>query len=381
VAGPLAGLRIVEFAGIGPAPFTGMLLADMGAQVIVVQRRRTGAQPPGIPGLEPGRADIASRGKRSIAVDLRHPQALRVVLRLISQADALIEGFRPGVMERLGLGPDVCSASNPRIVYGRMTGWGQTGPLAPTAGHDLNFTALSGALHAGMRREGVPWVPPSLIADMGGGMLLAFGIACALIEARRSGKGQIVDAAMIDAAALLSHGLYSLHAAGQWRRPPGTNLLDSGAPFYDTYPCADGEWLTLAALEPPFYAIAMDKLGLMNEPAIAAQYDVSRWPEARRLIADAVRKRTRAEWLGVFEGTDGCVAPVLDFSEAPAHPHHVARGTFVRNGGIPQPAAAPRLSRTPGQAGAIAGPPSSEALAEWGFSAKELAELSQAGVL
>ncbi|MCC6609906.1 MAG: CoA transferase [Burkholderiales bacterium] len=382
--GPLHGIRIVEFAGIGPAPFGGMLLADMGADVIVIDRKRPPGEPPAVPHFARGRAAIAMRGKRSAAIDLRKPEGRAAALRLLAAADALLEGYRPGVMERLGLGPEVCLAHNPRLVYARMTGWGQTGPLASAAGHDVNYAALTGALHCGARGDGPPWAPPTLVADFGGGgMFLAFGVACGILEARRSGKGQVVDAAMIDGAALMLHGLYAFKAAGRWSSAPGTNLLDSAAPFYDTYQCADGRWITLGAIEPPFYGLMLEKLGLAGDPLFADQFDETQWPARKRRITDVIRGKTRDEWCALLEGTDVCFAPVLDLDEAPRHAHNAARETFVEIEGVMQPAPGPRFSRTPG---AIRGAPppathTAAALADWGFSETEIDALSATGAI
>jgi alpha-methylacyl-CoA racemase len=382
--GPLSGLRVIELAGIGPAPFCGMLLADMGADVTLIDRQSMQGEPPAIAAFAPGPDSVARRGKRSVALNLRTPPGVQVLLKMISVADVLIEGYRPGVMERLGLGPEVCLERNPRLVYGRMTGWGQHGPLSKAAGHDLNFVALSGALEAGARPGAPPWTPPSVIGDMGGGMLLAFGVACAVLESRGSGKGQVIDAAMIDAAALMAQGLYSLHAAGHWGSPPGTRLLDSGAPFYDTYQCSDGEWVTLAALEPPFYRQMLQKLGLADDPLFAEQFDTARWPECKRRVADVIRSKTREEWRQELEGTDVCFAPVLGIDEAPRHPHNQARGVFEEKEGLVQPAPAPRFSRTPGairSAPAAPGSGCDQALSEYGFSEREVQQLRGAGVI
>jgi alpha-methylacyl-CoA racemase len=383
--GPLTGVRIVEFAGIGPAPFGGMLLADMGADVVVIDRKRPPGEAPAVPHFAWGRAAIAMRGKRSAAIDLRTSEGRDAALRLVTAADALLEGYRPGVMERLGLGPDACLARNPRLVYARMTGWGQTGPLAPAAGHDVNYAALTGALHCGARKDGTPWAPPTLVADFGGGgMFLAFGVACGILEASRSGKGQVIDAAMIDGAALLMHGLYTFKAAGRWSNAPGTNLLDSGAPFYETYPCADGRWITLGAIEPPFYALMLEKLGLAGDPLFADQFDETKWPERKRRVAAVIRGKTRDEWCALLEGTDVCFAPVLDLDEAPRHAHNAAREGFVEIDGVVQPAPGPRFSRTPGAirgAPPLPGADTAATLADWGFSETEIGALRAAGAI
>ena len=374
--GPLAGLRVVEFAGIGPGPFAAMMLADMGADVVRIDRAGST-----LLGLD---YDVLNRGRRSIALDLKRPEAVEVALRLVENADALIEGFRPGVMERLGLGPDICLARNPRLAYGRITGWGQEGPLAHAAGHDINYIALSGALHAIGTQDGGPVVPLNLIGDFGGGgMLLAFGLVCAVLEARNSGTGQVVDAAMTDGAALLMAMIYGMAGNGQWTDQRQANLLDGGAPYYGTYRCADGKWVAVGALEPQFYALLLDKLGL-DDPAFRAQSDRSMWPRLRTALADAFARRTRQEWCVILQGTDSCFAPVLDLAEAPAHPHNASRGTLVERDGIVQPAPAPRFSRT---AAALRSPPSQpgehgrEILAEHGFSPVEIKALQKAGAL
>jgi alpha-methylacyl-CoA racemase len=374
--GPLTGFRILEIAGLGPAPFCAMLLADLGAEVVCVDRPEPLGR--GVLDADP-RLDLLRRGRRSLAVDLKHPRGADTVLRLVERADALIEGFRPGVAERLGIGPEACLARNPRLVYGRMTGWGQEGPLAAAVGHDLDYIALTGALHA-IGRAGEPPVPPlNLVGDFGGGALyLAVGILSALLEASRSGRGQVVDAAMVDGAASLLTMFHGMAAAGTWMDERGVNLLDGGAPFYDVYETADGKHLAVGALEPRFYAELLRLTGLAGEEDLPAQADVSRWPELRRRFAEVFRRKTRDEWCAVLEGTEACVAPVLSLSEAPRHPHMAARGTFVEVDGVTQPAPAPRFSRTPG---AIQGPPeppgasTDEVLAQWGFAAGEIEDL------
>jgi alpha-methylacyl-CoA racemase len=337
MAGPLQGLRVIEMAGIGPAPFCAMLLADMGAEVIRVER----------PGTESSPHDILARGRSTLQIDLRAPGATQTMLDAIARADVLIEGFRPGVMERLGLGPDACHARNPRLVYGRMTGWGQHGPLSQAAGHDINYIAISGALHAIGRPGEAPVPPLNYVGDFGGGaMLLAFGVLGALYEAQRSGQGQVVDAAMTDGAALLSAMMYGFKAAGRWNNNRGENFLDGGAHFYDTYACADGKHVAIGSIEPQFYALLRERCGLADDTAFDAQMDSARWPLLKLRLADVFRTRTRDEWCALLEGTDACFAPVLDWDEAPAHPHNVARGTFVDVEGVVQPAPAPRFSRT-----------------------------------
>jgi alpha-methylacyl-CoA racemase len=339
MAGPLQGLRIVEMAGIGPGPFAAMLLADMGAEVVRIQR------PGGTGGLEP-RFDVMARGRRALELDLRQSESVETVLQLVERADVLLEGYRPGVMERLGLGPDVCHRRNARLVYGRMTGWGQTGPLSHAAGHDINYIALSGALHAVGRSGEGPVVPLNYVGDFGGGgMLLAFGVMCAVHEARDSGKGQVVDAAMTDGAALLSTCFYGLKAAGQWSTLRGENFIDGGAHFYDTYACADGRYVAIGALEPQFYRKLRDLCGI-DDPLFDQQMDARLWPMLKHRMADVFKTRTRDEWCAVLEGTDACFAPVLDWDEAPDHEHNRARQTFVTIDGVVQPAPAPRFSRT-----------------------------------
>ncbi len=337
MAGPLEGLRVVEMAGLGPGPFCGMLLADFGADVVCIER----------PGTKRGAADITARGKRHVALDLGAASGIDAALALIARADMLVEGFRPGVMERLGLGPAPCLKLNPKLVYGRMTGWGQTGPLAGAAGHDINYIAVTGALHAIGRPGDAPPPPLNYIGDYGGGaMLLAVGLLAALHQARLSGQGQVVDAAMTDGAALMSSLFYGLKASGGWTSQRGDNLLDGAAHFYDTYACADGKFVSVGALEPKFFAQLCELCGLESEFA-AGQMDRSRWPLMKLRLADVFRTRTRDEWCAVLEGTDACFAPVLDFDEAPQHPHNKARDTFVTLQGVLQPAPAPRFSRTP----------------------------------
>lgn len=378
--GPLQGIRIVEFAALGPAPMGTMLLADLGAEVLRIERKTSGSRPTAE--LFDPALDILNRNRRVVALDLKRPEAIETVLRLIEGADALIEGFRPGVMERLGLGPEVCLARNPRLVYGRMTGWGQSGAFAHAAGHDINYLSLSGALHAIGEPGRKPVVPLNLVADGGGGaMLLALGVLAGLLEARGSGRGQVVDAAMTDGAALLMSMMYTLKAMGQWQQQRGSNLLDGGAHFYDTYQCRDGRWISVGAIEPQFYALLLEKTGI-TDPDFQQQWDRSRWPRLKEKLAAVIAQRTRDEWCAVFDGTDACVAPVLDMEEAPRHPHNRSRNTFTEVAGVVQPAAAPRFSRTP------PAPPSAprtgsepDALLDWGFSAGELADLGVRGVL
>jgi len=343
--GPLEGVRIIEIAGIGPGPFCAMMLADMGADVIRVDRadrvRPADSDAPS--------ADVMNRGRRSIAVDLKKPEGVEVVLALAETADGLIEGFRPGVAERLGIGPDECSARNPRLVYGRMTGWGQDGPYARTAGHDINYISLAGALGAMGRRGQGPVPPLNLVGDFGGGgLLLAFGMVCALLEARSSGQGQVVDAAMVDGAATLTTFIYGLLESGFWSDEVGTNMLDSGAHYYDVYETSDSKYVSIGSIEPQFYA-ELRRLLNLDDPRWDAQNDKTAWPALKEELAAVFRTRTRDEWCEILEGSDVCFAPVLHPSEAPAHPHNEARGTFTEVAGITQPRPAPRFSRTDGE--------------------------------
>ena len=377
--GPLAGVRVVEVAGIGPGPFCAMVLADLGAEVVRVDRASAVGGTPG-----DARYDLLNRGRRSVAVDLKAEGGPEVVLRLVTEADALIEGFRPGVAERLGIGPEVCLERNPRLVYGRMTGWGQDGPLADSAGHDITYAAVAGALaHIG-RVDQPPTPPLNLVADFGGGgMLLALGIVSALLHAREHGEGQVVDAAMVDGTALLMTPFIGASAMGFWSDRRGTNLLDSGAPFYDVYRCADGLELALGAIEPQFFAALLEVLGL-SPGAVPDQHDQSRWPELRSILTWTIARRPREEWLARTEGVDACIAPVLTMGEARHHPHLVARGTIVERDGVPQPAPAPRFSATPAELGeppAVPGQHTDEVLGAWGFSADERATLRSAGTI
>jgi alpha-methylacyl-CoA racemase len=377
--GPLTGYRVLELAGIGPGPFACMMLCDLGAEVLRVDRLG------GRRGLEGLPANILDRGRRSVAVDLKHPEGAEVVLRLVEAADALVEGYRPGVAERLGIGPDAALARNPRLVYGRMTGWGQDGPYAPMAGHDINYIALAGAL-AHIGRAGQRPVPPlNLVGDFGGGgMFLAFGVVCALLEASRSGQGQVVDAAMVDGSAILMAMMHGLSAMGLWSEPREANLIDGGAHFYDVYETADGGYVSIGSLEPQFYAELLRLTGLEGENDLPAQMDRSEWPAMKERLAAVFMGKTRDEWCRLMEGTDVCFAPVLSMREATEHPHNRARGTFVEVEGVTQPAPAPRFSRTPG---AIAGPPAApgahtdEALADWGLSDDEIANLRSTGAV
>jgi alpha-methylacyl-CoA racemase len=375
MAGPLSGFTVVEMAGIGPGPFCAMMLADMGADVIRIDRLT--------PGFLGGGGTIIDRGRRTIALDLKQPGAADIVLRLLDKADALLEGFRPGVMERLGLGPDECLARNPRLVYGRMTGWGQDGPLAQSAGHDLNYIAITGALHAMGHAELPPAPPLHLVGDMGGGaMMLAFGVLCGLLEAGRTGRGQVVDAAICDGASLLASAYHGKLQDGGWVNQRQSNMLDGGAHFYGCYTCADGKYVSIGAIEPQFYRLLLERCGI-DDPDFQQQWDRAQWPQLRAKLAGIIAGKTREQWCLLLEGTDACFAPVLDFEEAPRHPHHQARGSFVKSGGTLHPAPAPRLSRTPGQARAVPKPGehTEELLAELGLAQTEIQALRERGAI
>ena len=378
--GPLSGIKIIELAGIGPGPFCGMMLSDMGADVIRINR--TGGVLPGVSGTNI--KDVLSRGRKTIAIDLKRPEGTEVVLRLCEKADALFEGFRPGVTERMGLGPDQCLARNPRLVYGRMTGWGQTGPLNKAAGHDINYISLSGALHAIGRAGQRPLPPLNLVGDFGGGgMLLAFGMACALVEAQRSGKGQVVDAAMVDGSASLMAMFFGRTTDDRFSGERGTNLLDSGAHFYDTYETKDGRYISIGSIEPQFYAELVQKAGL-DPVHFGDQLNRAKWPEYKEELIRLFKTKTRDEWCAIMEGSDICFAPILSMTEAPEHPHNKARGTFITLDGITQPAPAPRFSRTVPEARHgihTAGQDTVSVLADGGFSDDEIATLQQTGVV
>jgi alpha-methylacyl-CoA racemase len=373
--GPLAGVRIVEVASVGPGQFACMMLADMGAEILRLERYE-GA-------LGSGRWNAMNRGRPSVGVDIKHPEGRALVERLAASADALIEGFRPGVMERLGLGPGDLLAANPALVYARMTGYGQDGPLSTVAGHDINYISIAGVLGAIRRAGERPLAPLSLVGDFGGGgMLLAFGVVCALLEARSSGRGQVVDAAMVDGAALLATATYALRAAGMWDGAPGTNSIDSGSHWYETYETADGQHIAVGALEPAFYAELLRLVGLEAEDL--PQWDRERWPELKRRLAQVFRTRTRAEWSAILESADACATPVLSLDEAPSHPHNVARCTFVEIDGVVQPAPAPRYSRTPGAVRSAPSQPGADtatALADWGLERSEIDRLADAGAI
>jgi alpha-methylacyl-CoA racemase len=380
--GPLAGVKVVEIAGIGPGPFAAMMLADMGADVVRVDR--AASVHGGDPATPP--KDVMNRGRRSVGVDLKNPEGVATVLDLVAGADALIEGFRPGVMERLGLGPDVCLGRNPALVYGRMTGWGQDGPMASMAGHDMNYIAIAGALGAIGRPDERPQPPLNLVGDFGGGgLMLAFGVVCGVLEARTSGVGQVIDAAMVDGTAVLTTFIHGFMAMGIWQDQRGANMLDTGAHYYEVYECADGGFLSVGAIEPQFYAVLLEKTGLADDPDFAKQNDRSMWPVLKQRLAEVIATKPRDEWAAIFDGTDGCVAPVLGLTEATTHPHNVARGNFVTRDGVTQPAPAPRFSRT---AADIARPPAhagqhtDEVLQEWaGLDTGRLAELRASGAI
>ncbi|NJC71171.1 CoA transferase [Planosporangium thailandense] len=373
-SGPLSGVRVLELAGIGPGPFAGMMLADLGAEVVRVDR-------PGGSGFFTGveHLDVLNRGKRSVLLDLKYPAAVEAVLTMVARADVLIEGYRPGVAERLGLGPEACQARNPRLVYGRMTGWGQDGPLAQRAGHDVDFIALTGALHAIGAAGGPPQIPLNLLGDFGGGgTYLVIGVLAALREADRTGRGQVVDAAIVDGVSHLLAGTHTLLATGAWADERGVNLLDGGAPFYSVYETADGRYMAVGALEPKFYAELLAALGLDEDPR--KQYDRSGWPALRARIAAAFAGRTQAEWAQVFADSDACVAPVLSLHEAARHPHVTARGSILERDGLPQPAPAPRFSATPTALGTpppVPGQHTYEVLREWGVA--DVAGLVESG--
>jgi alpha-methylacyl-CoA racemase len=376
MAGPLAGYRIIEIAGIGPGPFAAMLLADMGAEVVRVER----AQSVRGPAPDTPNGDISLRGRRNIAIDMKHPDGAATLLDLVEHADALIEGFRPGVMERLGVGPDVCLARNPKLVFGRMTGWGQDGPYGLAAGHDINYISLAGALaHYG--RAGQPPTPPlNMVGDFGGGgMFLAFGVVCAILEAQRSGKGQVVDTAMVDGSAVLMTMFWSMKASGFFdENTRGANLLDTGAHFYDVYECSDGTYISIGSIEPQFYAELMRLTGLEGDEQFAKQMDRTQWPHLKERISQLFRTKTRAEWCALMEHTDVCFAPVLTMSEAAEHPHNVARGTFIELGGVMQPAPAPRFSRTEAVVSSLPAHPGQhtrEVLTDWGVPSDRIDQL------
>ncbi|MFV0257511.1 MAG: CaiB/BaiF CoA transferase family protein [Acidimicrobiales bacterium] len=373
--GPLQGITVIELAGIGPGPFCAMMLADMGADVIRVDR--SGAVSGGDPSNPP--KDSLTRGRRSIGVDLKNPDGVEAVLKMVESADVIMEGFRPGVTERMGLGPEDCLARNPRIVYGRMTGWGQEGPYAQAAGHDINYISLAGALAPIGRRGEGPVPPLNLVGDFGGGgMYLAFGIVCALLEAKSSGQGQVVDAAMVDGAASLMNMFWTMKTAGLWRDERGTNMLDTGAPFYDAYECADGEYISIGSIEPQFYAELLELSGLGEQPDLAPQMDRNQWPAMKERVTALFKTKSRDEWCAIMEHSDVCFAPVLSMEEATKHPHNVARQTFVEANGMTQAAPAPRFSRTSPEIkrpAPHAGQHTDEVLGQFGFDSDEIAKL------
>ena len=373
--GPLSGFKIIELAGIGPGPFCGMMLSDMGAEVIRVER--TG-------GSKKASKDVLARNRRSIAVDLKQPEGVETVLRLIESADAVFEGFRPGVMERLGLSPDICLARNPRLVFGRMTGWGQTGPMAQAAGHDINYIALAGALHAIGRKSEKPVPPLNLVGDFGGGgMLLAFGMVCALLEAQKSGAGQVVDAAMVDGTASLMAMFFSMAASGAFTQERGSNMLDGGAHFYDTYETQDGKFVCIGSIEPQFYAELIEKAGL-DEEKYAPQMDQSMWPELSKDLESVFLTKTQAQWCELMEGTDVCFAPVLSIFEAPSHPHNVARNSYTTVDGVVQQSPAPRFSRTQAEisnGARVPGQDTLSVLTDYGFVQNEIDKLKASGAV
>jgi len=375
MGGPLTGYRVLEIAGIGPGPFCAMMLADMGAEVIRVDRKT--------PGFLGGGGTIVDRGRRTIALDLKGPGAIEIVLDLVASCDALIEGFRPGVMERLGLGPDICLKRNPRLIYGRMTGWGQTGPLAGAAGHDLNYISISGALNAMGHADRPPAPPLHVVGDIGGGaMMLAFGIVCALLETCQSGKGQVIDAAICDGAAVLATGYHGMLASGRWVNQRQANMLDGGAHFYGCYTCADGKYISVGSIEPAFYEQLLELCGL-DEPQFKQQWERSQWPTLRARLEKIIAHKTRDEWCALLEGTDVCFAPVLDFTEARAHPHNVARNTFIETSGVVHPAPAPRFSRTPAKARPVPvpGAHTEEILDELGLRPEQITQLREQGTI
>jgi alpha-methylacyl-CoA racemase len=382
VMGPLAGVTIIEMAGIGPAPFAGMMLADLGARLIRIDRREDADL--GIPGRAP-KFDVLGRGRASISLDLKADAGREIVLKLVATADGLIEGFRPGVLERLGLGPDVLLARNPRLVVGRMTGWGQTGPWADRAGHDIDYIAMAGALHAFGRKGQAPVPPLNLVGDFGGGgMVLVVGMLAGLLETKASGRGQVIDAAMVDGTATLMGMFYAMHSSGRWRDERGVNVLDTGAPWYDVYETKDGRHMAVGAIETKFYAELLERLGLAHRGDLPAQHDVARWDDLRAEFARVFKTRTQEEWATVFDGSDACVAPVLSLSEARRHPHMAARDVIVERDGVVQPAPSPRFSRTPGAIGAppcAPGTHTDQVLTELGYQAADIAALKAARIV
>jgi alpha-methylacyl-CoA racemase len=382
MAGPLAGYRIIEIAGIGPGPFAAMMLADMGAEVIRVER----VQAVRSPTSDAPRLDALARGRRSIAIDLKQPEGVETLLGLVERADALIEGFRPGVMERLGVGPEECAARNPKLVFGRMTGWGQSGPYASSAGHDINYISLAGALAHFGRHGGPPTPPLNMVGDFGGGgMFLAYGVVCALLEAQKSGTGQVVDTAMVDGTAVLMTMFWAFKEMGMFdEHARGTNLLDTGAHFYDVFRCKDGGYISIGSIESQFYAELLRLTGMADDPEFARQMDKDLWPHLKSRLIRVFEEKTRDEWCAIMEHTDVCFAPVLTMSEAAAHPHNVDRGTFIEVGGVVQPAPAPRFSRTTAEVSrppAHAGQHTREVLADWGVEPAAIDQLFASGAV
>ena len=389
--GPPSGIKIIELAGIGPAPYACMLLADAGAQVLRLERAQPGAVERAAEATASGATphwDLLNRSRASVGIDLKHPDAVELVLGLVEQADGLIEGFRPGVAERLGVGPDACLARNRRLVYGRMTGWGQDGPMASMAGHDIDYIAIGGALWSFGRADTAPVPPLNMVGDFGGGgMLLAFGMVSALLEAARSGEGQVVDTTMVDGAASLMTMIHAFHLGGLWNEERGTNMLDTGAPYYEVYETADGKWMAVGGIEAQFYAALLEGLGLTDDPTWPPQAARDQWPAMKERFASIFKSKTRDEWTAIFDGTDGCVVPVLSAWEAPEHPHNVARSTFIPVegfDGVMQPAPAPRFSRTPSSVSRVQPFPGADTvsgLVEWGVSEDVVGKLRESGAL
>ena len=377
MSGPLSGVKVIEFQGIGPAPFCGMLLSDMGADVVRIDRKERNGNG--------SKYDIGGRGRRSVSLDLKKPEAIETCLKLIEKADIVFEGFRPGVMERLGLGPDVVLKRNKRIVYGRMTGWGQDGPYAQMAGHDINYIAITGALRSCARPGEKPMHPLNLVGDFGGGALyLAVGLLAALHSAKVTGQGQVVDCSMADGSASLMAMFYGMNAAGTWTDEVGANLLDGGAHFYDSYECSDGNFISIGSIEPQFYAELLEKLGLTDDPDFRRQMDKSKWPALKQRLIDRFKTKTRDQWCAIMEGTDICFGPVLTLKEALKHPHNIARKTFVEVEGVPQPAPAPRFSATVSKIHSpppIIGQHTESALKDWGLSGNDVEALRKAGAI
>jgi alpha-methylacyl-CoA racemase len=383
-SGPLTGIKIIELAGIGPSPYTNMMLADAGAQVIRLERAAPGAVEAAEKQVGPY-WDILNRSRTSVGIDLKHPDALELVLGLVEQADGLTEGYRPGVTERMGLGPEDCWKRNPALVYGRMTGWGQDGPMAMTAGHDIDYIGIGGALWPMGRADSAPVPPLNLVGDFGGGgLLLAFGMLAGILEAKRTGQGQVVDAAMVDGAASLMTMIHSFHAFGIWNEERGSNMLDTGAPFYEVYETADGKWVAVGGIEAKFYAELIEGMGLTGDPTLPGQMERDKWPAMKVRFAEVFKTKTRDEWSAIFDGTDACVVPCLSPWEAHLHPHNVARGTYVEVEGLVQPAPAPRFSRTPSAISKSASPPGADTvsgLLEWGVDEGQIAKLRESGAL